>query len=68
MMTMEKHEHDGARLAGKAGGEYLDSIGIYDMSKLTPHQWETFIETICVKFKDESTRLLSLMQDDEIPF
>ncbi len=36
--------------AGKAGGAYLESIGKYDLTKLTKEEWDTFVETICAEF------------------
>ncbi len=36
--------------AGNAGGAYLESIGKYDVTKLTKVEWDTFVETICAEF------------------
>ncbi len=41
-LTMEK--------AGKAGGAYLESIGKYDVTKLSKEEWDKFIEIICNTF------------------
>ena len=32
--------------ASQFGGEYLDSIGVYDLTRLTEEQWATFIECV----------------------
>lgn len=38
---------------GEAGGEYLDSIGQYDLSRLTAEQWSTFLAKILTGYADE---------------
>lgn len=38
--------------AGKKGGEYLDSIGVYDLSKLTKEQYIAFCTIICKTFDE----------------
>lgn len=32
--------------AGKAGGEYLESIGKFDLMELTPDEYATFIRCV----------------------
>lgn len=34
---------DDVMRGGEAGGQYLDSVGQSDLSKLTPEQWSTFL-------------------------
>lgn len=36
--------------AGRAGGEYLDSIGKVDLSQLTEEEWLTFIECVVTEW------------------
>lgn len=48
---------------GNAAGTYLDSIGVFDMSRLTPAQWAQFCETLFVETCAELERMA-----DEIPF
>ncbi len=36
--------------AGNAGGAYLESIGKYDVTKLSKEEWNTFIEKVCETF------------------
>ncbi len=31
---------------GKAGGEYLDSVGVSDLAKLSPDQWLQFLQSV----------------------
>ena len=38
-----KNKYDAA---SQAGGEYLESIGVYDMSKMSVQQWNKFIDRI----------------------
>ena len=35
---------------GEMGGEYLDEIKVYDVSKLTKHQWDTFIGVVIAAY------------------
>ena len=59
---------------GKAGGEYLESIGKTDLVALTQAEWDTFVEAIVTGYCD---RLHELVAQDrarldgmvpEVPF
>lgn len=65
-IDMQPYEHQEALNAGKVGGEYLDSIGVFDLSKLTRAQWQMFLDIVCTTYVE---RLASRKElDDEIPF
>lgn len=36
--------------AGKKGGQFLDRIGIYDLSKLTKEQYYDYCSVVCHEF------------------
>lgn len=50
--SLEGNEIEAALSGGAMGGEYLESIGQYDMSKMTAEQWETFVCCICKKYHE----------------
>lgn len=56
-MTPEEWELPAIMHGGANGGEYLDSIGIYSLDKLSPEQWQTFLECICLNYHAEHNRL-----------
>lgn len=63
---MNNTELMSAEMSGKKGGEYLESIGKFDLSKLSKSEWMSFLEIICGEYlilRDESRLLPS-----EIPF
>lgn len=39
--------------AGKSGGDYLDSLGKFDMAQMTHDEWMTFIEAVITTYLDE---------------
>lgn len=47
---MEENEIKLLKRAGQMGGEYLDSIGAFDLRLLTDKQWHTFLECVCKEF------------------
>lgn len=49
-MDIQDFEKQAAQYAGQMAGEYLESIKVFDLSKLTPSQWETFVEVVCMNF------------------
>lgn len=61
---MRGYEIEAAKLAGKMGGEYLESIGKFDLEKLSGEEWKTFIQCICKEYGVKRAELF----DDEIPF
>jgi hypothetical protein len=38
--------------AGRCGGEYLDSIGKFNLETLSEPEWMTFLQTIIGKYED----------------
>lgn len=42
---------------GNQGGEYLESIKVFDLAKLTPAQWATFCEVICMNYHAKRVEL-----------
>ena len=47
---MEDFEIEAALSGGRMGGEYLQELGQYDMSKLTQEQWREFLCCICKEY------------------
>lgn len=47
-------EHDAIMYGGQMGGEYLDSINITDLAALTPEQWQTFLEVVCLNYHNRT--------------
>jgi len=60
------HERTSIEYAGRMGGEYLDEIKVYDLSKLTKEQWFTFCELMCRNYELKKASLL--LHPDDIPF
>ena len=52
---------------GKNGGEYLESIGKYNLAELTKEEWLTFCECICKNYHSKHVERTEL-REDEIPF
>lgn len=49
-MDIQPHEKERCVRAGKAGGEYLDSIKKYDLRELSKAEWDQFIECVCMEW------------------
>lgn len=45
-------ELDILQCAGQAGGEYLDSIGKFNLESLSGDEWMTFLQAIIGKYQD----------------
>jgi hypothetical protein len=45
-------ELDILQCAGQAGGEYLDSIGKFNLEALSGDEWTTFLQAIIGKYED----------------
>lgn len=54
-MDIQPHEIETCKIAGRDGGEYLDSIGKYDLSKLTSEEYQTFIQCVCMSWEANKT-------------
>jgi len=46
MTDFSEAENDLLLESGKAGGEYLDSIGISDLASLSKEQWLQFLQCV----------------------
>lgn len=46
----QPEEKAAAAYAGSKAGEYLESIGVFDLSELTEEQWQTFCEVMCLNY------------------
>lgn len=53
-------QDEATKVAGKAGGKYLETIGKYDLASLTPDQWSKFCGTIVSQYRVELRRLGAL--------
>jgi hypothetical protein len=49
-------ESEAIKTGGKAGGAYLQTLGVYDLSKLTPDQYGTFAKTLVQSYRAELRR------------
>lgn len=61
---MTDQEKDALKAASEAGGKYLESIRQFDLSRMTPTQWDSFVEAVARTSWDK----LAELSDDEIPF
>jgi hypothetical protein len=58
-----KSEMTSLHHGGRMGGEYLQSIGVYDLSQLSPEQWEQFLKCVLGGYFEKIADL-----NDDIPF
>lgn len=49
-MDIAPHEREAIDFAGSMAGEYLESIGVFSLDKLTPEQWQTFTQVMCANY------------------
>jgi hypothetical protein len=49
-LDIQKFEIQAALIGGRYAGEYLESIGKTDLSKLTNDEWERFCSVMCVNY------------------
>ena len=64
-MDWTKKEDQMLLAAGKAGGEYLESINTTDLAKLKKDQWLAFLRSVVGQMAQERA---SVELNDEIPF
>ena len=64
-MDWTKKEDQMLLAAGKAGGEYLESINTTDLAKLNKDQWLAFLRSVVGQMAQERA---SVDLNDEIPF
>ena len=62
---LDKKRRSNALAAGKAGGEYLESINTTDLAKLNKDQWLAFLRSVVGQMAQERA---SVDRNDEIPF
>ena len=53
-------EREAVKAGGRAAGEYLMTIGITDLARLTPDQYSTFAGTLVKGYRQELRRLGAL--------
>lgn len=53
-------ESEAVKAGGKAGGQYLQRLGVFDLSKLTADQYGAFARTIVQKYRAELRHLAAL--------
>ncbi len=54
VMDATQRELDNVREAGAVGGEYLESIGKFDLSALSEDEWMTFLQAVIGTYNDNS--------------
>ena len=59
----ENFEREAARLGGKMGGEYLESLGKYNLIELSKEEYQTFIECVCKEYHLRHAEFQSKLQD-----
>ena len=47
---MEDAEKTSYLYGGRNGGEYLESIGKFNLAELTKEEWLTFLECVCKNY------------------
>lgn len=62
---MDAYEEKAREAAGNRGGEYLESIGNFDVGSLTPEQWSKFLDLTIQGFQDS---LRHQILEGEAPF
>ena len=67
MIDKTKNEIDAITHAGMMGGEFIDSIKVYDLTKLTVEQYNTFVECVVTGYQNHLSRL-SPIKESELPF
>lgn len=64
---LEDHETEALFDSAKAGGEYLDSLAIYDLRYLDKNKLLMFASVIISKYAEARIKHAPL-RDDDIPF
>ena len=54
---IQPFEIEAALYGGQMGGEYLESINVTDLTKLTPDQWQTFLVTVTSNYHAKHNEL-----------
>lgn len=66
MTKYDDHEVEASLEGGRMGGEYLMELGITDMARLTPEQWQEFVCCICRQY--QLKRRSEQSQHEDIPY
>ena len=53
--------------SGNIGGQYLDSIRVTDLSRLTQIQYETYVRVLISAYQGEMQRLCAVRPQDNFP-
>lgn len=63
---LDKFEEEAVKAGSEAGGAYLESLGKYDLSLLSPSEWRLFIAKV---FASATAKVRELVAaDDDVPF
>jgi hypothetical protein len=70
---LTKFEERAIDKAGVAAGQYLETLGKFDLSLLSPSEWQQFLRTIYLHATEEvqNQRFAegkSVVTDDDVPF
>ena len=57
MVDYTRHEIEAMQAASEPAGAYLESLGKTDLATLSPDEWMTFVETVCLSYHNELRRL-----------
>lgn len=58
MVDPDEHECVALEFASQMGGEYLESIGVTDLSRVTADQWQSLVECIVTGYQDKLAEVL----------
>ena len=61
MTPEDAHEVNAIEYGGRMGGEYLESIGKFNLTELSKEEWQMFCQCICTNYARE-------MAKDFIPY
>ena len=53
MADPDAREKEALAHAGAMGGEYLSSLGRYDLSKLSVEEWDMFLQCVVFAFSEK---------------
>ena len=68
MVDMNETEAWAITHSGQIGGQYLDSIKISDLSRLTMEQYSIYVRCIVSAYLGEISRLQAVQKDSPAPF
>lgn len=53
-------EGEAIKAGGRAGGKYLETLGRFTLSQLTPDEYQTYAKTIVTTYRNELRRLAAM--------